>query len=371
MQRKRTIMGKRSRMPKAIFVNPAGQRDNLGDSVLRRPYLDALRSAGTLHVLIGSDLDFASGLGLRDSDVAYVSRLKWLISAASAILVERAAFAVNAGEVVGTRPERRRASWQSALSGLAAVRRAPVIMAGLSLRPGTEVAETRLPSLARRAAVVVWRDQWSRDAVGVGVVAPDWAFAEGSESPNEETRTILAVSMRGDRPAPTAAWIQDLVAFAGDENCEVVVVVQVRRDAQRATELSESLNARVIEWPDDANHAAQEAALRAVYSQARFVVSDRIHALILGVTEGAIPVGLPTDGSQKITRTFSPVTELPVGPIDGMSTGDRLRILASSSDQVRADLAGARATLGSVAASIREAVARVWDRQRARSSREH
>ena len=51
-----------------VFCNPAGQRDNLGDSVLRRPYLAALREGGDLHVLVGDDADYASGLGITGVD---------------------------------------------------------------------------------------------------------------------------------------------------------------------------------------------------------------------------------------------------------------------------------------------------------------
>src|SRR5690606_38315853 len=45
--------GSRIQPRRHIYVNAGGQRDNIGDSLLRRAYLDALRPAGQLHVYTG------------------------------------------------------------------------------------------------------------------------------------------------------------------------------------------------------------------------------------------------------------------------------------------------------------------------------
>ena len=50
---------------KNIYVSTRGQEDNIGDSILRRCYLDALRSVGRLHILVSHFDSYNSGLGLR------------------------------------------------------------------------------------------------------------------------------------------------------------------------------------------------------------------------------------------------------------------------------------------------------------------
>ena len=276
-----------------VFVNPAGQRDNLGDSVLRRPYLQSLRPLGELHVLVGSDADYASGLGLLPSDHTYASRRKWLLSALRAAFAGRLCFAANAGEVVGSFSEATRSAWQPFLALAARARKGQVVLAGVSVRPGTSARLTHLGILARLARVATWRDEATRDEVGIGVVQPDWAFAIDRSATIERTvpRTMLAIAMRGDRPFPADAWFDTVRSLAKRLDLEITVVEQVRRDALRASELAERLGARVIVWPSDVDHRGQEAVVREHYRGCRAVISDRIHALIIGVTEGAVPIG--------------------------------------------------------------------------------
>lgn len=341
-----------------IFVNPAGQRDNLGDSVLRRPYLAALRSAGSLHVLAGNDLDYASGLGLVTSDVIHVSRVRWLVAAAISMARAEGAFALNAGEVIGSRSERRRAWWQSLLALIARVRSSPVLLSGVSVRPGTSAQATRLASLAHAADLVCWRDEWSRDQIGVGRVAPDWAFGTGGEFPvDDDARDLVAVSMRGDRPMPPPDWFDSVLEICDELNCAPVVVVQVRRDAEHAEDLAARLNADILPWPVKDDHATHEQKVRAIYRRSRLVVSDRIHALILGYTEGAVPAGSTTTPTEKIKRTFSPVTSLPIAPSAEDRLAERWRILISSRSTLAKDLAQARDALTELSHEIKLVVA--------------
>lgn len=334
-----------------IFVNPAGQRDNLGDSVLRRPYLDWLRQTGRLYVLARSDDDFGSALELHSDDHAYSSRALWLSRALVALLFEGAVFAVNAGEVVGTVEEMRNSRWQSLLAFAATIGRPRLVACGLSIRPGTNPAVTHVARFSRVASPLSWRDRWSRDAIGRGTVTADWAFATGTpreEMAPSEDRTRIAVVMRGDRPAPKPIWIDSVRSLCEAEGLDPIVVVQVRRDLLRATEIGELLDAEVVAWSPSANHAEQESVVRSVYRQCRAVISDRIHALILGLTEGAVPLGTTTVPSEKISRTFEPVTDLPVGPQPWVSDLERWQSLVAAREDLLRDLENARSALGAL-----------------------
>ncbi|MBM4496697.1 hypothetical protein GS426_16745 [Rhodococcus hoagii] len=79
----------------------------------------------------------------------------------------------------------------------------------------------------------------------------------------------------------------------------MLVFTQVRRDNARGEELARLLGCKFEAWPEDVTHTEQEARVRALMRSARAVVSDRIHALIMGTTEGALPIGLiPSDDSK-------------------------------------------------------------------------
>jgi len=59
----------------------------------------------------------------------------------------------------------------------------------------------------------------------------------------------------------------------------------------------------IVAW-DGGAHDALEPVIRDIYRRAEFVVSDRLHALVIGMTEGALPVGATVGSSEKLDRTF-------------------------------------------------------------------
>lgn len=338
-----------------VFVNAGGQWENIGDSLLRRAYLDALRTAGTLHVYVGGHAAYASGLGTRPGDRVYTSRGRWLARTALAAALTRPIFAVNTGEMVGDQGEKRRTSWQRWIAELTGRTGGDVVTAGVSVRPGTDPALTHLPVFTARSAVMTWRDRASRDALGVGDVQPDWAFALGGDAAavRESTgRDRLMVTMRGDQPEPDETWFDDVRALAGDLGVGIQVFVQVERDADRARVLAERLGADLLTWPAGTGHAAHEETLRAAYRSSVAVVSDRIHALIVGLTEGAVPLGFTTSGSTKVARTFGAVTAVPVGTTTDVADAARWREVLASRQTLADDLDAARSRLREVTGRI-------------------
>ena len=335
-----------------VFCNPAGQRDNLGDSVLRRPYLAALRNAGDLHVLVGSDADYASGLGIAEGDTVYVSRVRWLAGAGAAAVRGKLTFAANAGEYVGSPREWCRSLWQPMLAVAARVSGGSVVLGGASLRPGTRAAWTHLRLISRLAGFVTWRDRDSRDQIGHGDVQPDWAFVYGGEH-QETERWTIAVVMRGDRPAPQADWFDAVTALARERQARIVVLVQVRRDLERAQDLAEALDATVLPWPAEANHRDHEESVRQFYRTCSHVISDRIHALIIGATEGAVPLAFSTTNPTKIDRTFASVSTRRLTYVpQGLASGR----LGAQDDVVR-DVSAAAEVVETAAARLTAAIA--------------
>ncbi|UZN04119.1 polysaccharide pyruvyl transferase family protein [Cellulomonas sp. S1-8] len=299
-----------------VFVSAVGQHDNIGDTVLRRAYLDVVRPLGRLHVFVGDKPDgYVAGLRLGGEDVVHRAPASWRAAVRQGLLTG-ACYGFDSGETEVRRPYAKR---YARLAPLLAVNRA---RGGIALQVGTGVREAqawRLPisAVLRLCDVVTWRDGFSRDLMRVGTVAPDWGFALG---PDETTlradtdRPLLAVAVRqgtGDvrREPPDAAWAARVRTLADGLGLTPVVVTQVGRDGPTGDRLAHDLGAEHVAWHDD-DHAGQEDRLRDVYRRCRYVLSDRLHVVVVAATEGAVPVGLtaataPGGAPDKVERTLT------------------------------------------------------------------
>lgn len=290
-----------------IYVSVNGQLDNIGDSILRRGLLDAVRPyASRLHVFIGEDdRDYVSGLGLADTDHIYTSKLRWQLSALVAAARGHASYVFNPGETKIEVGSKYVGILGKAILRAVRARGGAVIHAGIGVRKPTGDAPSATRDLLASCEVLAWRDHLSRDFVGVGEVAPDWGFGETSDGLSRQpvSRTLLTISMRGDRPAPNEQWFDCVRSLAQSLSLEPHVVTQVGRDADRSAFIAKTLECSETTW--NPHHGEQEASVRAVYVQSAVTISDRVHALIVAFTEGSRPVGLVTLDPEKINRTFA------------------------------------------------------------------
>lgn len=299
-----------------VLASAVGQHDNVGDTVLRRAYLDVLRPLGRLHVYVGDKPDgYVRGLAPHEDDVLHRDPATWR-RAVSAALLRGAVYGFDSGETEVRAPYAKRY-----------LRLAPLLLAnrlrgGTAVQVGVGVREAQpwrrpIAGVLRLCDVVTWRDGYSRDLMGVGTVAPDWAFALGAPSDalladDTADRPLLAVGVRLDTAARRAEldadWCARLRDLAEGLGVRPVVVVPVARDSAPAEELAARLDAECVTFPDD-DHVRQEERLRDVYRRSRYVVGDRLHAVVMGATEGALPVGLtgrprPDGPPDKVRRTL-------------------------------------------------------------------
>lgn len=294
-----------------IFVSGHGQRDNLGDSGLRRGLLRTLRRAGRLHVLVDdSHRSYESGLQLDPDDIVYRSRQRWGAELRSLTTSGRTAYGANAGELVASPGTVARLELEERRIIRDGLRRGGLFLhLGYGLRNPASPWARVLGHRLSMGSVVTWRDDASCRASRVGTVVPDWAFGEGQ--PTEQLRAttasprdIVAVSLRCDRPAPSDRWVENVRLFADAEGAEVVTVPQVARDRESAFSVAERLGGRVLDWPG-VSHAEYEELVRGLYSRSLAVLGDRLHALVFGATEGAVPIVFGTAPDAKIGRTLA------------------------------------------------------------------
>ncbi|NUU16868.1 hypothetical protein HP550_06340 [Cellulomonas humilata] len=293
-----------------VLVSARGQADNLGDSVLRRGLLDALRPLGRLVVNVDGLPDgYVGALGLQAQDLLVRDRREWARRSAAGAW-GGAVYGFNAGETYATPGYAGHLLKTAPLVALSRLRGGAGLHVGLGLRAPHPLWGRVLNLGLLPVSVVAWRDADSRAWVGRGSVAPDWGYAFGTQDLTAALtgadRPVLAVSLRGDRPAPGPVWTDTVRALAADRSLDVVVVPQVGRDLPRARDLAADLGGELVAW-DGIDHAAAEKVVRDVYRRASFVVSDRLHALVLGHTEGALPVGLAPGSAGKLERSLATV----------------------------------------------------------------
>lgn len=294
-----------------ILVSAVGQYDNVGDTVLRRGFLDHLRTIAPLHVFVGGKSDaYLSGLGLTSDDVPVRSSREWR-TAVSRELLSGGVYAFDTGE---TEVERAFATRYLKLAPLLAVNRlrgGTAVQLGVGVRASTPWRHP-IGGVLRLCDVVSWRDETSRSIMGFGSVTPDWAFALGAPDDvlrdADAPRPRLAIAVRqglshAARDRPDDDWVTQVRQTADRLGLEPIVVAQIERDGPVTHDLADRLGCDALPWLDD-DHARQEARLRETYRRSALVLTDRLHAAVIAATEGAVPVALSSGPMDKVTRTL-------------------------------------------------------------------
>ncbi|MCC4248607.1 MULTISPECIES: hypothetical protein [Microbacterium] len=345
------------------FIAAHGQADNLGDSVLRRAMLDAfLDPQLERHILVGPGVsDYAAGLGLRGADHVYTSRSAWQRAAVRAGLTAPIAFVTNAGEVQlnGRRTKIAFADIPTAL--LVRARGGVPVQTGMAFRVPHGSFPWQIAIVSRLSKVATWRDLPSRDYAGTGEVTPDWAFALKASGKAAE-RDLLVVTMRGDRPEPTPAFLEAISLLSSRRGLRPVVINQVVRDRERSQMIADAVGAEFLSPWSGGPHNEFERVVRDIYARTEVVVSDRLHALVIGLTEGAAPVGATSGPSEKLDRTFAAAgiddVSFDFRKLDADAIVDRANVIADRRDALTGAAATARDRLEELGRRVRSALVR-------------
>jgi len=292
-----------------VFAWITGQATNIGDSLLRRPYAAALSDIGPTELWVRrASADFITGLGLPKHVRVSHSFVSWYSRLVKSALTRPTVLALNAGEV------RVRPAIAALMLAMGVGVRIVRLRGGVALWVGGTVPASDRAGLlapyrwvARNTALQVWREAGVIDRVAPGEVAPDWAFATGSPRsswPSSASRTKVAFVIRGDREYPNAEWLKWAKRLIAANSLLPVAVVQVEADAEVARRLANDLGGEVLAWAPGVSHADQEKKVRDLYRHCVAVVGDRLHGLVLGATEGAVPIGWVESSRGKIAAHF-------------------------------------------------------------------
>ena len=353
-----------ARRPVPVFAWSTGQDFNIGDSLLRRPYLEQLADLGPVDAWVkGASAGYLTGLGTDHLARVSHSFPRWYARLVGSALRRKTVVAFNAGEM---RVGRSRAALVLTLGLAAAVAR---VRGGASVWIGASVQPTDDPLLrwiyrfvSRRLTYVRWREAGSQQTAVPRAVGPDWGFATGTPTQEWPTapRDVAAFVLRGDRPEPSAAWLAWWREILERNGLRAVVVVQVDIDTPRAHAVAAQLGGEVVTWETGVPHDEQEATVRAAYRRARIAVGDRLHGLVVAATEGAVPIGWVESSRGKIGSHFDAAGLRYVGEHEGLGVADvlgdtevlspeRIAALAAALpgeiDRLRAELESTRVVL--------------------------
>ncbi len=348
-----------------VFAWITGQQTNIGDSLLRRPYLRLLSRLGVVDVWVRDASDeFITGLDVPSTARISRSFIAWWTRALMSSLRRPTTVAINAGEAPDGRGAVVAAFALTLLSRIARARGGFSLWLGGSVPAGRSVSAKRAYSaLASSTSVLSWREPVSQRSSGRGRIQPDWAFTEASASvqPDGPARTTLAIVLRGDRTAPSEEWLRWVRTLISDHKLTVTTVVQVEQDHERAHEIARALGGSCVEWPPGASHAEQEARVRDLYRGCRVVIGDRLHGLVVAATEGAIPLGWVPSSGGKIDAHFAPLGLTWVSEHEGSPAEHLPTVTPDDLDdytrQVSKAIGQARVTLSSLSDEIVHLVA--------------
>ncbi len=281
--------------------------------MLRRRLLNVLLNqpdteGQSLHVYVGSaSAGFIKGLGIPVDAHVYTSKTVWLLAMVMNTLQRRPPVLVfNPGEVqLNLKTTVAYMSlWVPA--AIIRLRGGAVVRTGTALDNRVTQPIAVLAKLAVRVANLAtsigsWRDVASRDEFGAGRLVPDWAIEKPSEDKDGYRRTLLAVTYRSDRRHAFDEYaIKRIREMAERYELKVIVYCQVRRDQVAMQKLAKDQGWEYIAWASTTPHLEQEIIVRDLLKKSRFVCSNRIHALIIGLTEGAQAICISSDDEHKV-----------------------------------------------------------------------
>ncbi|MGW4016858.1 hypothetical protein ACWECW_11150 [Rhodococcus ruber] len=335
-----------------------GQDDNIGDVLLRRRLLRELRHIGRVHVLIGgASSGFIEAMNFEKSDVLYRSQLAWLVA------LYRIAW--RRGVVLAANPGELRVDVKSAVAYSSIIpaqllsrwRGGKSLQLGVAVKGRHSILRIPLAIFGRNSDLQSYRQRMPDDPDAP--VFPDWAFDESRDACDTVIgrRDICAVTYRVDRPILPEPSLEALRCVCSERDLKIVVFSQVRRDNARTCELAAALGGDVLTWEDDVSHSDQERRVRDLMARSEVVVSDRIHALIMGSSEGAMPLGLIPGPDEKVGPHFEAAEIYGISDdirlFDAEAVGTLIRRVLDERTEISAQVDMARARVAGLGEAVR------------------
>lgn len=345
-----------------VFYSIAAQHDNLGDIEIRRVVLGWLRQLDRPIVTYvgGMPDEYINAFGEVPGVEMHRSRLAFELRLLAGALKGGAALVLPPGpQIFGPMALAAHSTVNLLNAALLRVRGGRSAVIGRSLRGTASLGKRIDRALIQTQEIFFVRDDVSASEIGLELPrCPDVALAEQDTAPTTGTRRAVSMSFRGDRTIDPELLV-DFVRSARAAGYEPVLVSQVRRDDAQHRDLARALGVETELW-GDRSHVEQEAAVRHRYRQSAFMLSNRLHGLVMAMQCGAVPISPSFDASDKVSSTLDGVISVhrwtgasseDQTPGEPMWTGHDLHART-----LEKELAGARADLDEASRLFRAAL---------------
>ncbi|WP_194383726.1 polysaccharide pyruvyl transferase family protein [Microbacterium luteum] len=311
------ISTKNTQRPMDFFCSVAAQEDNLGDIEIRAVMLR------WLHETDCNVVAYTGSMPVEYIEALDSPRTRYIASAFRfQLLLIRSCMLRNANLMFAPGPQRlggARAVVKSIMNllNVFAIRisggRAATF--GRAFRGTGKISKAVERLLVSKLDAAVVRDFESVHVLGKSmIVAPDLAFANPGRY--SEMPRVIGLSFRHDA-APRLKEIEGLVSSGRRAGWEFKIVTQVRRDDAHHENLAKTLGIEHVAW-GARDHTTQTQRVKDAYSECVLVITNRLHAALFGLAQGAI-ISTMSDKDLKLLRTLEPwVTPIHLTP--GMST---------------------------------------------------
>lgn len=305
----------RSSFDRSLFCSVAAQHDNLGDIQIRRTILSYFSNRGyRLYVFIGSmPSEYVAAFEFSGDSILIRSKFEfiWTVLKVGRRGEGSLLFAPGPHKLVNSPRGVAKAIGMLIAVIFTRLSGGESFSLGRAFRGRAHVARFSERFISRLSTAYSVRDCVSSRYLGQEAqVIPDLAFSAVQSWAAAEDRPLVAISVRSDSCVDEEA-LSGLVRMSQEANMEVIFVSQVRRDDEQHRKLAFRFGVESVVWGEN-THSEQWKRVLDVYSKAYAVVSNRLHALLFGVAQGAFPVELAVDESDKISSTLEPWLPMPV-----------------------------------------------------------
>ena len=295
-------------MTQQIFLSVDAQHQNLGDVLLRREMVRLLQPFGKLHILAKqSPPQYIQALEVPGDSVVYRSAMRWLLALGRVTVLHRVLLIYSPGpQRLSDSPRHIGAELMRILLTTALkVAGSSAVKLGRSFEGRDPVMSSLVRIHNQVLSLCTCRD--SRSAIVLRnrcAVFPDLVLATGDVRP-AFSGEYIAISLRYDGSIDVELLAATLTRLAASLGLRPLVVNQVAYDAPIGQRLADLLGANLI-----GNEQSTEGRIRETanaYRMASVVVSDRLHALVTGMTYGAIPVPLASGPMEKVSSALAEI----------------------------------------------------------------
>ncbi|MBD8079767.1 hypothetical protein [Cellulosimicrobium arenosum] len=285
------------------FMVLSGPFRNVGDTIIRRRGIQWLQAAGTPHVYVGAGRERWVADVVPDGDVVVHTRFTAWLRALLRTPRRSRALALEPGEFSTDHRFARPVLAAAVLAVVVRLTGGRVLQLPRALAASSPGWGAVYGVAVRVADIALWREERSATRFRRGSLVPDIAFDDPLADPaGSASRSLLTISLRGDREPVDARWFDAVRGAAADLGLQPCVVVQVESDGPRATEIAAELDAELVSWPAQVSSSEQEEALRSVYRRTAITVSDRLHVLVVAAVEGSLVAQVAVRPTTKIER---------------------------------------------------------------------